>query len=206
MRDADGRWQRIPAGLYWILAALLLFCCALGASEIALPIQAQAHGKSAWIGFCLTGLSNDSIAGATGFGALPPAFRRRVTTPWLLAAFLAGTAVVAMAMVWSPLAALVACPLAGAAIGATFSALVVAVGASAPDGRGSEIRSWGTSVVPAGFAIGSSSGASIASALPPAFVLLAVRAIVTAIGCIRIGELRTEVFLFDTHANPVRST
>lgn len=68
------------------------------------------------------------IVGAMGCGALAPAFRGRVTTPWLLAAFLVGTA-----MSWPPLAALVVCPLAGAVIGAIFSALFVAVGASRTD-------------------------------------------------------------------------
>ncbi|WP_159033097.1 hypothetical protein [Streptomyces fodineus] len=97
----------------------------------------------------------------------PPAIRRRVATPWLPAAFLAGTAVVAMARVWPLRAALAVCPLAGAAIGATFSALFVAVGASEPAGRASEIQRRATSVVPADFAIDTSSGASTASAPGP---------------------------------------
>ncbi|MFF2130257.1 hypothetical protein ACFVW1_33785 [Streptomyces olivochromogenes] len=132
VRDADGRWQRIPAGLYWILAAQLLFCCALGALEIALPIQTRAHGKNAWSVFCPAALSIAGIVAAMGSGAPTPAILGRITTPWLLAAFLVGTAVVATAMSWSPLAALV-CPLAGAAIGAIFSALFLAVGATRTD-------------------------------------------------------------------------
>lgn len=133
VRDADGRWQRVPAGLNWILAAQLLFCCALGALEIALPIQTQAHGKNAWSGFCPAALSITGIVAARGSGAPTPAILGRITTPWLLAGFLVGTAVVATAMSWSPLVALVVCPLAGAVIGAIFSALFLAVGASRTD-------------------------------------------------------------------------
>ncbi|MEU9970468.1 MFS transporter [Streptomyces malaysiensis] len=199
---ADTRRQRIPARLYWIRAALLFFCCALGSLEIALPIQAQANGRKAWSGLYLTALSIASIAGAMGFGVLPSAFRRRVTTPWLLASFLAGTVAVAIAMAWSPLAALAVCPLAGIATGATFSALFGAVAGSAPARRANEVQSWGTSIVPAGFALGTSTGASLASVLgPPAFAVVAVPALITAIFCIRTGELRTSGALHDTPAS-----
>lgn len=73
------------------------------------------------------------IVGAMGCGALAPAIRGRITTPWPLAAFLGGTDVVVTAMSWSPLAGLVVCPRAGAMIGAIFSARFVAVGASRTD-------------------------------------------------------------------------
>ncbi|MFF4053771.1 MFS transporter [Streptomyces chartreusis] len=190
-RSADTRRQRIPARLYWILMALLFFCCALGSLEIALPIQAQVNGKEAWSGLYLAGLSVGSIAGAMAFGILPSAFRRRVTTPWLLASFLAGTVVVAIAMAWSPLAALTVCPLAGISTGATFSAMFGAVGASAPTERANEVQSWATSIVPAGFAIGTSAGASLVSVLgPPAFVVVAAPAIITAIACSWTGRPR----------------
>jgi hypothetical protein len=56
--------------------------------ETAPPIQARAHRTNAWSGFRLAGLSIADIAGAMVFGALTPAIRGRITTPWLLAAFL----------------------------------------------------------------------------------------------------------------------
>lgn len=145
-----------------VFGAQLLFCAGLSAVEVALPIFAQQQHVTSNSGWYLAGLSAGSIVGALLLGASTALAKTGL--PTLLGAFAAGTCLLGLAMAVSPVAVLVACPLAGLAIGTTFSRFYGAIGELTPVGGDGRVQGWATSVTTIGFAIGDTAGAALAGA------------------------------------------
>jgi MFS family permease len=146
--------------LFVVFSALFLFCTALSAIEVALPIYAQQQDTAATSGWYVAGLSLGSIAGALVIGA--SSTLAKVAMPTLLGAFSSGACLVGLAMVVSSMAVLFACPVAGFAIGTTFSRFYSVIGASTPKGGEARVQGWANSVTMTGFALGTVGSAALA--------------------------------------------
>lgn len=152
-----------------VLGAQLLFCAALSGMEVALPIYAQQHQITAYSGWYLSGLSIGSIVGALLLGG--SAMLSGIGLPVLLGAFVAGAGFLGIAMNTTPWAVLFVCPVAGLAIGSTFSCLYTGLAAFTPPGAENETQGWAASMTTVGFAVGSSGGAALAGAHGASFFL-----------------------------------
>ncbi|MCQ4040518.1 MFS transporter [Streptantibioticus rubrisoli] len=161
-----------PVALRKVFTAHVLFCAALAAVEVVLPIYAQKHHATGYSGVYLAGLSVGSILGALCLGAASAELRRRVQLPVLLGAFALGCCLLALAMHSSPSLVLLVCPLTGAAIGSTFAALFTTAGRLTPAGYDSEANGWMTSITQVGFAVGASSSAALAAGHGSSFFLV----------------------------------
>lgn len=154
-----------------VFGAQFLFCAALSATEVMLPVYAQQQHVASHSGWYLAGLSVGSIVGALGLGAHDALARTEL--PGLLAVFVSGCVLLGLAMEVAPAAVLLVCPLTGLAVGSTFARLFTAIGALTPPGCDSETQGWANSMTTVGFAAGASAGASLAGAYGAgAFLLL----------------------------------
>ncbi|MFI1760856.1 MFS transporter [Streptomyces sp. NPDC020800] len=172
--DRSGDWLRPlrPVTLRRVFTAHVLFCAALAATEVVLPIYAQQHDATGFSGLYLAGLSVGSIVGALGLAAAPAGIRRRTPPAVLLAGFVVGGCVLALTMHAPPALVLLVCPLTGAVIGSTFTALFTTVGMLTPAGCENETQGWMTSITQVGFAVGASSSAALAAGHDSSFFLL----------------------------------
>ncbi|WP_433655074.1 MFS transporter [Nocardia sp. CA-128927] len=162
-----------------VLGALLFFSAALSVIEVVLPIYAQEHHVSGYSGGFLAALSVGSIVGALVLG--PMSSPRRPILPALLGLFVVGALVLGFAMTIGPIAVLFICPLAGLAIGSTFTHLYTAVWTVGPDGYANETQGWATSLTTTGFAAGSAAGAAVVGLTgAPTFVVLTAPAALVA--------------------------
>ncbi|MVO89420.1 MFS transporter [Streptomyces sp. p1417] len=205
-RRAPGRGPRsgmpsgMPSGpLRRLLAADILFVCAVTGMDVVLPRYAQEHGVASYAGWCLGALSLGSVLGSLALGAVPALAKAR----WhgaapLLCVFAAGAAVLACAAALSPTAVLLVCPVAGFAVGSVFAALRAAGGDLAPEGRVTETMSWLNTGDLAGGAAGAAlfaqvavaDGAGTALAFVPPVVLTA--AVVTTTAAASVGSGSSE--------------
>ncbi|WP_277819650.1 MFS transporter [Streptomyces silvensis] len=205
-RRAPGRGprSRMPSGmpsgmlsgpLRRLLAADILFVCAVTGMDVVLPRYAQEHGVTSYAGWCLGALSLGSVLGSLALGAVPALAKAR----WhgaapLLCVFAAGAAVLACAAALSPTAVLLVCPVAGFAVGSVFAALRAAGGDLAPEGRVTETMSWLNTGDLAGGAAGAAlfaqvavaDGAGTALAFVPPVALTA--AVVTTTAAAGVGS------------------
>ncbi|WP_433558382.1 MFS transporter [Pseudonocardia xinjiangensis] len=156
------RPQSRRTGLFVVFSTLFLFCAALSAIEVALPIYAQQQHTAASSGWYLAGLSLGSIAGALLIGV--SSTLAKVSMPMLLGVFASGACLVGLAMVVSSTAVLFACPVAGVAIGTTFSRFYSVIGAATPRGGEVRVQGWANSVTMTGFALGTVASAALAGA------------------------------------------
>lgn len=180
-RADPGDWREpLRSGpLRYVLAAMFLFCVALSAIEVVLPVYAQQHDAVGYSGGFLGALSVGSIIGALVLGAVPSP--PRLMLPALLGLFAAGALLLGFAMTVGPVLVLVVSPLAGLVIGACFGHLYTAVGTVGPSGCENATQGWATSVTTVGFAVGAAAGAAIAGAAgAPAFLFLTPPAAVAA--------------------------
>ncbi|MFI1367062.1 MFS transporter [Streptomyces griseochromogenes] len=172
--DRTKDWLRPlrPVRLRRVFTAHVLFCAALAATEVVLPVYAQKHDAIGFSGLYLAGLSVGSMVGALGLAAVTPGIRRRAQPAVLLAGFVVGGCVLALAMHAPPALVLIVCPLTGATIGSTFTALFTTVGTLTPAGCENETQGWMTSITQVGFAVGASSSAALAAGHDSSLFLL----------------------------------
>ncbi|MGW2705513.1 MFS transporter [Streptomyces sp. NPDC001340] len=172
--DRTRDWLRPlrPVTLRRVFTAHVLFCAALAATEVVLPVYAQEHDVTAFSGLYLAGLSVGSIVGALGLAAATPEVRRRAQPAVLLGGFVAGGCMLALTMHAPPALVLIVCPLTGATIGSTFTALFTTVGTLTPAGCENETQGWMTSITQVGFAVGASSSAALAAGHDSSYFLL----------------------------------
>ncbi|GAA2331883.1 MFS transporter [Streptomyces kunmingensis] len=171
------RLLRTP--LVGLFGAQFLFCAALAATEVSLPVYAQQQNAAAYSGWLLAGLSVGSIVGALVLGRLPGSGATRL--PVLLVLLAAGMCAIGGAMFLGPVAVAAASVPAGLAIGSVFARFFTVLGAATPPGVDHEVQGWANSMTTVGFAAGSFGGAALADALgTPALLLCSPLAAVVA--------------------------
>lgn len=158
--EHTGRVLRAP--LVMLFAAQLLFCAALAATEVSLPVYAQERNAASASGWLLAGLSTGSIVGALALGRLHGS--RLTRLPVLLALLAAGTCAVGAAMSLRPLVVALVCVPAGLAIGSVFARFFTVLGTVTPPGSDHEVQGWANSMTTVGFAAGSFGGTALGEA------------------------------------------
>ncbi|MGB8943483.1 MAG: MFS transporter [Streptomyces sp.] len=179
----SGHWlgPLASAPLRRLLAADALFVMAVTAVDVVLPIYAREYHAAGFTGLYLGILSIGSVLGSLALGAVPTLLSHGPKVSVLLCVFAAGAGALTLASGMSPLVVLLACPLAGLAIGCTFAALRTTGGDLAPEGRITEAMSWLSSLDMVGGAVGAAlfahiaadQGSRVALLLIPAAALLA---------------------------------
>lgn len=179
----SGHWlgPLTSAPLRRLLAADALFVMAVTAVDVVLPIYAREYHAAGFTGLYLGILSIGSVLGSLALGAVPTLLSHGRKVFVLLCVFAAGAGALTFASGVSPLAVLLACPLAGLVIGCTFAALRTTGGDLAPEGRITEAMSWLSSFDMVGGAVGAAlfahiavdQGSRVALLLIPAAALLA---------------------------------
>ncbi|MDJ1134784.1 MFS transporter [Streptomyces iconiensis] len=175
-RDWLGPLRSAP--LRRIFLAQFLFCLALTAIEVTLPLYARQHHAVGYTGVYLGAIAVGSIVGGLAVGAAPRMLPRARRLPLLLVSYAVGTALLALAASVSPLMVLLACPVAGLAIGSTFAAIMMTGGDLAPKGFDNETQGWTSSLTQVGSAAGAAAGSGAAVATSSLTVLSAVPAVV----------------------------
>ncbi|WP_371749461.1 MFS transporter [Streptomyces sp. NBC_01283] len=178
-----GHWlgPLTSAPLRRLLASDALFVMAVTAVDVVLPIYAREYHAAGFTGLYLGILSIGSVLGSLALGAVPTLLSHDRKVSVLLCVFAAGAGALTFASGLSPLAVLLACPLAGLVIGCTFAALRTTGGDLAPEERITEAMSWLSSLDMVGGALGAAlfahiaadQGSRVALLLVPAAALLA---------------------------------
>jgi MFS family permease len=186
-----GHWARPlrSRALLCVFAAQFLFCAALAATEVALPVSAQQNHAAAFSGWYLAGMSVGSIVGALALGAVPALGRAGL--PGLLGAFAAGLWLLAAVMGSGPWVLLLACPVTGIAVGSTFATLYTRIGTLTPPGSDNETQGWANAMTAVGFACGASVGGVVAGANGASAALVTAGATALAAALLtRTGSVR----------------
>ncbi|MFI7347270.1 MFS transporter [Streptomyces sp. NPDC049936] len=160
----------LRAPLVMLFAAQFLFCAALAATEVSLPIYAQQRFQASASGWFLAALSTGSMVGALALGLLRGS--RLTRLPALLVFLAAGTCGVGAAMSLRPLVVALACVPAGLVVGSIFARFFSVVGTVTPPGTDHEVQGWANSMTTVGFAGGSFGGTALAEAFGMTALLL----------------------------------
>ncbi|MFJ4828918.1 MFS transporter [Streptomyces sp. NPDC088747] len=164
-----------------LLGAQFLFCAALAATEVSLPVYAQQHQAAFASGWLLAGLSVGSIVGALALGGLHGCAFTRL--PLLLLLLAAGMCAIGAAMMFHPVTVGLVCVPAGFAIGSVFARFFTILGSVTPPGADREVQGWANSMTTIGFAVGSFGGAALGDMFGgPALLLFAPFSAVVAAG------------------------
>lgn len=187
---AEGRHRSVlNAPLYRLFGAQFLFCAALAATEVSLPVYAQQQHAASASGWFLAGLSAGSIIGTLALGRLRSA--RATRLPTLLVLLAAGTSGIGAAMLLGPFAVALVCIPAGLAIGSVFASYFTVLGSVTPPGTDHEVQGWANSMNTVGFATGSFGGAALAEAFGASALLLSAPAAAVAASALAARSSRT---------------
>ncbi|MGH3795816.1 MAG: MFS transporter [Pseudonocardiaceae bacterium] len=175
--------QRWSVPLLSVLGVLTLFCAALAAIEVALPIYAQQQDRAELSGLYLAGMSAGSIVGVLAWRT------RQRSLSGMVAVSAGGALLLAFGMHLGPLALLLLCPLGGLSTGLVFAALFGSIAIRTPIGTESRVQGWAAFGTEIGFAAGAAAGAGAASADGgPGFVFVSCAAVVAAEFLLALGR------------------